>query len=165
MRTCRQYVCALEKILLIGSNAKSTNWRQLNLNLPRYHTSSYLTWICMETAESTASSRRLNSSKHPHAPHLTRPTKILPIDWTSMPSSQLNTRTLMRTNERRSLLFEVTKEGLGFKFPLGSGWTFPGKKWAIYAVWSKGFCFVKVIVLRGGIWAKAWMPDAPKIWQ
>ena len=53
----------------------------------------WMVWICMETAESTASSRRLNSSKHPQAPHLTRPMNILPMDLTSMPSSQLNTRT------------------------------------------------------------------------
>lgn len=44
-----------------------------------------MAWICMETADSTASSKRLNSSKQPHAPHFTRPTKILPIDFTSMP--------------------------------------------------------------------------------
>ena len=46
---------------------------------------SWMTWICMETADNTASSRRLNSSKQPHAPHFTRPTKIRLIDFTSMP--------------------------------------------------------------------------------
>lgn len=39
----------------------------------------------METADKTDSSKRLNSSKQPHAPHFNNPTKILPIDFTSMP--------------------------------------------------------------------------------
>lgn len=46
---------------------------------------SWMAWICMETADSTASSKRLNSSKQPHAPHFTNPTKIRPIDFTSIP--------------------------------------------------------------------------------
>lgn len=46
---------------------------------------SWMAWICMETADRTASSKRLNSSKQPHAPHFTKPTKILPIDFTSIP--------------------------------------------------------------------------------
>ena len=46
---------------------------------------SWMTWICMDTADSTASSSRLNSSKQPHAPHLTSPMKIRPIDFTSIP--------------------------------------------------------------------------------
>jgi len=37
----------------------------------------------------------LNSSKHPQAPHLTNPMKILPIDLKSNPSSQLKTRTYL----------------------------------------------------------------------
>lgn len=46
---------------------------------------SWMAWICMETADNTASSKRLNSSKQPHAPHFTKPTKIRPIDLTSIP--------------------------------------------------------------------------------
>lgn len=39
----------------------------------------------METADRTDSSKRLNSSKQPHAPHFSKPTKIRPMDFTSMP--------------------------------------------------------------------------------
>lgn len=46
---------------------------------------SWIVWICMDTADSTDSSSLLNSSKQPQAPHFTRPTKIRPIDFTSMP--------------------------------------------------------------------------------
>ena len=44
-----------------------------------------MVWICIETADSTASSSLLNSSKQPHAPHLMIPMKILPILFTSIP--------------------------------------------------------------------------------
>ena len=54
---------------------------------------SWMTWICCEIAESWSSLRRLNSSKQPHAPHLTSPQKMRPMLWKSMPSSQLKTST------------------------------------------------------------------------
>ena len=73
--------------LLLTCLSNSSHWAALTLS------AAWMVWICVETAESTASSRRLNSSKHPQAPHLTRPMNILPIDFTSMPSSQLNTST------------------------------------------------------------------------
>ena len=53
----------------------------------------WMTWICCEISESWSGSSRLNSSKHPHAPHLTSPTKMRPMLFESMPSSQLNTST------------------------------------------------------------------------
>jgi len=56
-------------------------------------TPTWMIWICWLTAESTSSSKRLNSSKHPHAPHFTRPTKIRPMARKSNSSSQLNTST------------------------------------------------------------------------
>lgn len=39
----------------------------------------------MDTADNTASSSLLNSSKQPQAPHFTKPTNMRPIDFTSMP--------------------------------------------------------------------------------
>ncbi len=56
-------------------------------------TPTWMVWICWLTADSTSSSRRLNSSKQPQAPHLTRPTKMRPMDLKSNSSSQLNTST------------------------------------------------------------------------
>eukprot|EP00961_Rhodomonas_salina_P168179 2267132-Rhodomonas_salina.1 len=47
----------------------------------------WIVWICCDTAESTSGSRRLNSSKQPHAPHLTNPVKMRPMDLKSIPSS------------------------------------------------------------------------------
>ena len=44
-----------------------------------------IVWICIDTADNTASSKRLNSSKQPQAPHFTKPMKIRPIDFTSIP--------------------------------------------------------------------------------
>jgi len=53
---------------------------------------SWITWICIETADRTASSSRLNSSKQPHAPHLISPMNMRPIDFTSMPCCTNNIR-------------------------------------------------------------------------
>ena len=53
----------------------------------------WMIWICCEISDSWSGSSRLNSSKQPHAPHLTSPTKMRPIDLESMPSSQLKTST------------------------------------------------------------------------
>ena len=46
---------------------------------------SWMGWICMDTIDSTASSRWLNSSKQRQALHLTRPMKMWPMDLMSRP--------------------------------------------------------------------------------
>ena len=46
-------------------------------------------------ADNCSSNNLLNSSKHPQAPDLVRPIKILPMALKSIPSSQLNTRTCL----------------------------------------------------------------------
>ena len=51
----------------------------------------WMVWICMETADSTASSSLLNSSKQPQAPHLMIPMKIRPILFTSIPYTHTHT--------------------------------------------------------------------------
>lgn len=56
----------------------------------RFLIASCITWICIETADNTASSNLLNSSKHPQAPHFTRPINIRPIDFTSIPWKETN---------------------------------------------------------------------------
>ena len=40
---------------------------------------SWMLFTCDDTTESTSTVMRLNSSKHPHAPHCTRPLKMLPM--------------------------------------------------------------------------------------
>ena len=45
----------------------------------------WIVWICIETADSTASSSLLNSSKQPQAPHFMIPMKIRPMLFTSIP--------------------------------------------------------------------------------
>lgn len=73
--------------------AKATFFPSKSQCVCRFLIASCMVCICMETADNTASSNLLNSSKHPHAPHLTNPVNIRPIDFTSIPSSQLNTST------------------------------------------------------------------------
>ena len=53
----------------------------------------WMVWIWLDTALRTSSSSRLNSSKHPQAPHFSSPVNIRPIDLKSNSSSQLNTNT------------------------------------------------------------------------
>ena len=59
----------------------------------RDFSAAWMVWICDDTALRTSSSRRLNSSKHPRAPHFSRPVKMRPMDLKSNSSSQLNTKT------------------------------------------------------------------------
>ena len=82
-----------------------------------------MVWICMETAERTASSSLLNSSKQPQAPHLIMPMKILPMLFTSMPCADVQYRTQYITEcclhamEGSSHLITVEDEDLSAKEP------------------------------------------------
>ena len=45
----------------------------------RFLNASWMHFTCDDTTESTSTVIRLNSSKHPHAPHCTKPLKMLPM--------------------------------------------------------------------------------------
>ena len=45
----------------------------------RFRSASWMHFTCDDTTESTSTVIRLNSSKHPHAPHCTSPLKMLPM--------------------------------------------------------------------------------------
>lgn len=84
----------------------------------RLLTAAWIVWICIETADKTASSRRLNSSKQPQAPHFTSPINIRPIDFTSIPYTNKQSNKfckLFLSSIRSSLRPESDNENLVVK--------------------------------------------------
>lgn len=66
-------------------------------------------WICMDIAESVASSKRLNSSKQPQAPHFTKPTRIRVRDCTSILCNTWLNFTFQSRNKGYTLQNKVDK--------------------------------------------------------
>ena len=115
---------------------------------------SWIVWICCETADNIRSSRRLNSSKQPHAPTWHSPTNIRPIACklacivTVNPSYSLcfpdQVRHVIKITPRRSFSVSLNKHkhflSLSLSLSLSpfyqpfSRWT-----WVAGVYWSKGW--------------------------